>query len=100
MNRHVRLRTDAAADLAEAAEWYDRQQVGLGVDFVNEVERTLERIAMNPGIDPRVRASFRRTLLKRFPYQLIYREEPDRILVVALLLTMRDPTIADRRMSR
>ena len=35
----------AQAEFEEAAAWYERQREGLGLEFVDEIDRTLSRIA-------------------------------------------------------
>ncbi len=45
----VRLAAEAdVADVAEAAQWYDQRQVGLGEKFVREVDRAIARVVENP----------------------------------------------------
>jgi len=41
----LQFRPEAAADLEEAAEWYEAQKRGLGLEFLDQVQATLDRIA-------------------------------------------------------
>ena len=38
------LQSEAEADLAEAYQWYERQRVGLGREFIESVETVFARI--------------------------------------------------------
>ena len=42
------LKPEADRDLAEASGWYEGKQIGLGVDFLVEVDRTFARIERRP----------------------------------------------------
>lgn len=48
MSFEIRVRLKAREDLTDAALWYEAQNAGLGSDFVDEVERTFDKIADNP----------------------------------------------------
>ena len=39
MSYRLRIRLAAEADVAEAAQWYDQRQPGLGEKFVREVDQ-------------------------------------------------------------
>lgn len=81
----VRDEIDAAHD------WYEQRQPGLGGDFLDEVERVLAEIAANPGRFGFAEADVREGLLRRFPYAISYRVLPDRIRVLAVYHTARNP---------
>jgi plasmid stabilization system protein ParE len=64
----VRFRTEAAADLESAKEWYGLKRDGLDEEFLAEVERVLDLVAERPGAFPLVRPLVHRSLVRRFPY--------------------------------
>jgi plasmid stabilization system protein ParE len=70
---------------------YERRQVGLGRDFLDEVDRTLAEIVANPARFGFADADIREGLLRRFPYAVYYRVLPDRVRVLAVYHTARDP---------
>jgi hypothetical protein len=58
--------------LQEAYSWYGKKKTGLGEEFPDEFEETINRVKRNP-----FHASFsddrwRSATLKRFPYEIIY----------------------------
>jgi toxin ParE1/3/4 len=88
----IRFRTEAAADVALAKEWYDAQRPGLGNDFLKALERVVDLVSDLPEAFPEVAAGLRRALLGRFPYALYYRPDGDVVDVIACLHTRQSPT--------
>ena len=81
----------AAAEVTEAARFYEMRSPGLGADLLTEVERALVQIAANPEASPRVGGRTQRKLLWRFPYSLLFAALPDRLRIVALAHHKRRP---------
>jgi plasmid stabilization system protein ParE len=79
-------------EIAEAHDWYERRQVGLGSDFLDEVQRVLGEIVANPARYGLAADDIHAGLLKRFPYAVYYRELRGRIRVLAVYHTARDPS--------
>jgi len=48
MSLPIRLLPEAKVEFDAAADWYELQRAGLGVDFVARVRAVLNRIAANP----------------------------------------------------
>jgi plasmid stabilization system protein ParE len=94
----VRFTAAALADLDEAAEWYNKQRPMLGVQFLEAVRETTNRIATNPKAFRVVAEDVRRANLpRRWPYALWYLIiEPDSV-VIAALHHRRDPRLARGR---
>jgi plasmid stabilization system protein ParE len=81
----------AEQDVAEAVEWYEDRQPGLGDDLLGEVRAIVHRIELNPQQFPLIHENVRRGLLRRFPYAVFFRLTEDEALVVAVFHTSRDP---------
>lgn len=89
--------TEAAErEFDAAADWY-QQQAGLGADFVANVRDVLDRIARTPETYAVVYRGIRHARVRRFPYNVFYREFADRIEVIAIIHGHRDPSIWKRR---
>jgi toxin ParE1/3/4 len=85
MSRLLLVRPEAERDLAAARDWYEQKQTGLGVRFLEDlagVMRGLERDPERPRLYYR---SFRRVLLRRFPYRVFYQVIGERIVVFRVL---------------
>jgi toxin ParE1/3/4 len=81
-----RARFIAAARLELLAEviHYNEAEPGLGLRFVEAVEEAAARALAFPRSGSPSRANTRRVILKGFPFSLIYRPEPDGIVVFAV----------------
>ena len=82
---------DIYHEVREGYRWYESKSTGLGEDFLNELESALNLILELPDTWPLLSKSFRRYLLKRFPYGVIYKINKDRIFIVAVMHLSREP---------
>jgi plasmid stabilization system protein ParE len=78
-------------DLRRAARFYENETPGLGRDFVAEVGHAFSLLEQNPEIGVQLRRGARRLLVRRFPYLIIYRNDSDRVLVLAIGHQRRHP---------
>jgi toxin ParE1/3/4 len=94
-----RLISEPPADLdVEAAfEWYETERPGLGLEFLDELRASYNRIADGPLKYQELRGGIRRALLRRFPYAVYFGIEGDIVVVVAVLHASRDPAEWQRR---
>ncbi len=81
----------ARKELQDAAQYYNQQIEGLGEDFVDEVHRLAERIAEVPEAAPIVRGEVRIARVQRFPYNVLYRVDGDRVMILLIVHKRRDP---------
>lgn len=94
----VVLRPEARADLHEASNWYEAQRLGLGDEFLQQVDAAFRRIEMQPTQFPKIHGELRRVLLRRFPYSAYFLNERRRIVVIGVLHQRRDPWVWQRRL--
>jgi plasmid stabilization system protein ParE len=83
----------ASVELVEASAWYEGKQQGLAFEFMAEIERCVAQAAANPLQFAVARADIRRVVARRFPYCVYFRAEPQRIVVLAVFHSSRDPSI-------
>ena len=62
----------AHTELDQAFEWYETQQKNLGMQFLNELDSAIRRIAAYPEAYMMLEKDVRRCLIKRFPYGILY----------------------------
>ena len=88
------IRPDALAEIESAADWYEAQQVGLGLEFARAMFRAIDDLALNPLIHRlrNTRGNLRWFIPQRFPYRIVYRVHRDRIMVIAVLHCARGNT--------
>ena len=87
----VRFLTLAQKELDDAVSWYNGQVPGLGLEFLDEVDRAVRRTVSFPMSCPEIESEMRRCLLARFPYGLIYGVDRSTIVVVAVAHLHRNP---------
>jgi len=87
------LAPEAKGDVGDAYRWYETQSAGLGLEFLRNVEAALDFVRRLPEACPVVHASFRRVLVRRFPFAVVYEYEPDRArcVVYAVFHSSQDP---------
>jgi plasmid stabilization system protein ParE len=83
--------------MIEAASYYEAQQADLGRRFLAAVQDALNRICVNPRIFPQVEAEVRRCLTKTFPFGVLFREQSETIVVMAVMHLHRDPNYWKQR---
>lgn len=85
MTRRLRTAEPAVDELREAVSWYESRRAGLGGELFDAVTEAIELIENHPeiGEPPSADRRTRRTLVPRFPYQIVYRLRPDEIVIVA-----------------
>lgn len=81
----------ALQELIDSARYYENRLPGLGTDLKSEVDRSLVRLSDNPGIGAVVEAPYRRLLLDRFPFSVIYRAEEPTLRILAVAHQRRRP---------
>ena len=91
MSRDIVVRSVAESELAEAFDWYEDRLAGLGADFLLSVDAALQAIARNPEQYPAVHKTIRRALTRRFPYEIFFVVEEERVVVLAIFHAKRDP---------
>jgi hypothetical protein len=72
-------------------QWYERQQPGLGLRYVREVENCSRMILRFPLVAPEIDLGVRRELVPRFHYGNLYRVHGEIIYVLAVMHLHRHP---------
>jgi plasmid stabilization system protein ParE len=68
----LRVLAEAESEITEIGNWYQRQQSGLGVDFLTRLGDALELIRQRPRSFPEIEPEIRRAVMKRFPYAIFF----------------------------
>lgn len=93
MKLPIVLRDEAQAEFDEAFDWHAAKRAGLGTEFMAEIQKVFDRIATNPLMHQVVFADIRKGVVRRFPYCVFYRPHHDRVEVIAVFHSSRDPSI-------
>lgn len=91
MTRRLIIYPGAQLDIEETVFYYENQKIGLGDQFLDELNQLLREITINPFRFPEVVHDTRRGLLNRFPYTVYFRTDNEIIAVIAILHQHRHP---------
>ena len=87
----IRLLHIAQQELDEAVEWYNQQALGLGLEFLDELDDSIKLILVFPEISEKILEDIRRFMINRFPYGIIYSIDGDYIVIIAIAHLRRKP---------
>lgn len=91
---------DAEIEFDQAIEYYEQCAKGLGYDFSIEVYAAIKRAACYPKAWSVIEDEIRRTLVRRFPYGVLYSEENDGVFIVAVMHLHREPDYWKNRFTK
>jgi len=88
-----RLRLDAAAraELLHEVRYYETVRPGTGRRFREAVDLVFARIRRTPTAGKPDDADCRRVRVKGFPFAVVFREQPDEVVVFAVRSDARKP---------
>jgi toxin ParE1/3/4 len=87
----LRILSPAQDEIVRVIDFYDGKALGLGAEFVEELDRIFEVIRANPHVGTPFAEAARRILLRRFPFGLVYSIEADAVVIHALAHQRRKP---------
>jgi plasmid stabilization system protein ParE len=87
----ARFVAEARAELLEQADYDDEKRPGLGSRFINEVEPAVDFALRFPMAGSPWLRGTRHVFTQRFPFAVVYRPDPDGIVVFAVAHSSRRP---------
>jgi plasmid stabilization system protein ParE len=92
MKRGLVLRRVAEKEFDDSIAYYEGERAGLGREFRAVIEQHFQRIADRPEWFPKVRGEVRRAVvLRRFPFVIHFLIEAERIVILSVFHTSREP---------
>ena len=82
---------DVSIDIKDSYKWYEEQSEDLGEELLDEIESSYQAIADFPKAWAPFPYGFRRYLLSRFPYSVIYKTDEEMIYIIAIMHNSRKP---------
>jgi len=93
-----RLLPPAEEEMIEAALYYEQAHDHLGEDFLDDIQYAIDTVRERPKLGAEIAYGFRRALVRRFPFSVIYFVEGEEIVVVAVSHHSRRPEYWKGRM--
>lgn len=87
----------AERDYTESLRWYYEHSIEAARDFDAEFDRPLREISKDPERFPRCDQRYRFFLMKRFPFQIIYRTIGKDCVIIAVAHASRSPDYGHNR---
>lgn len=78
-------------ELVDAVEYYESQLPGLSVKFETELDGIIKKIVSNPLLFPNKFKKYREVPLKKFPFVVVYEIVGDRVVIVSIFHSKRNP---------
>ena len=82
---------EAEQDVTDAYDWYQEQELGLGEEFLRCVDAAIQFIQRNPEMYGIAYESYRRVLVRRFPYAIFYEYLEDSVIVYGIFQCSQNP---------
>lgn len=81
----------ACKEFRDGMLFYDDQESGLGVDFIDEINKGFKQIGKHPEAWPLIDEGVRAYQIKRFGFRIIYCVTSDEVIVLAVCHCARQP---------
>ncbi len=89
------LNVTARKEIQESFHWYELRQSGLGLRFINAIEKRFDFLSKTPDIFPVKSSGFREALVVDFPFSIIYKinSKQNTVKVFHVFHTRRNPNL-------
>lgn len=91
MKRQLEFHPDVTDDIKGSYLWYEDQLQGLGNRFLNELEDGYTAVQNFPDTWANFQYGFKRYILNKFPFSILYKVTEEKIVVVAVMHNSRKP---------
>jgi len=85
----------AEKEIRESFQYYEDQAKGLGIKFIEVIDKTIRLILFNPKGFPEKHPPHREVAMTKFPYLIIYEvdEMTETIFILRVFHTKRNPRL-------
>lgn len=88
--KYILILSNAEQDIDEAYNWYEQRQAGIGDEFMNCLNKCFEAIRLTPNVYAFVYKNYRRALVKRFPYAVLYESIDETVFIYSVFHCSQD----------
>ena len=92
------LLLQADLDIQAAFDRYEDYQPGRGEVFMRQLDAAFTLLRRQPEMAPVYAGSYRRMLIRDFPYGVFYEAQPTRLIVAAVMDLRQDPRTIRRKL--
>ena len=93
---------EAEKEYLESIIWYENNLIGLGQKFIEDIEKSIERILTLPLLFPIKKGNLREAVVKKFPYVIVFEiaKTSQEIRILSVYHTSRNPSKKYRKLKR
>lgn len=91
MQYKIEIRPLAAIEILDAFDWYEAQQNGLGVEFLEEMDAFYKTLYQNPLTYSYFEKPVRQGKINRFPYLVVYEVFESTIVIYSVFMHQQHP---------
>jgi hypothetical protein len=92
MSYAFHVRVEAVREFSAVAIWYDKQRKGLGLLFLEDLQRCFTFIRENPQGFQLRKEDLRHAMLDDFPYRVVFKLKGKDVFVYQVRHTSRSPS--------
>ena len=96
---NIRILHLAIQDIESGQQFYEQQQEGLGVYFLDSLFSDIDSLLLYAGVHPQF-FGYYRSLSKRFPYAIYYRLSENTIDIWRVLDCRQNPTVINKSLKQ
>ncbi|MCB0581491.1 MAG: type II toxin-antitoxin system RelE/ParE family toxin [Phaeodactylibacter sp.] len=96
----LRFHDLAREEVRDAYQYYESKRPGLGDEFLEEIDKVIQRTLDSPEIYPVEFGEARKGVVRKFPYIIIYTVLDQSIFIVSVFNTDQDTSAWKRRVKR
>jgi hypothetical protein len=90
---------EARTEMLASAAYYDEKSLGLGYEFISDVNSTITLITNAPRIWKEVSIGVHCLHLSRFPFAVIYAVRSNEVVIISVMHCKRRPNIWKKRIA-
>ena len=90
-DKPYRLHPEAWLEFVAADDWYLARSLDASIEFLSDVNDALETVSKAPQHWPKYLHGTRRFVLHRFPFSVVYLDDPDQVTIIAVAHSKRRP---------
>jgi toxin ParE1/3/4 len=91
MSYKLEIRPLAYVETIEAYDWYESQREGLGLEFLESLQRFYERLLRTPENHSYYEKPVRQGKMERFPFIVVYEFIDPVIVIYSVFMTKQSP---------
>lgn len=88
---NLQFHPEVYEDIKESYDWYENQILGLGDKFIEDLENGYVSIENFPNTWANFQYGFKRYILNKFPYSILYKQNNNIIYIIAIMHNSRKP---------